>query len=114
MTLANCEGTGERGCKNISWSQSAKYFYGNSLCGGIVINLSKNCLCINTMICFPLNTRFNLFLLLRGEMLKLPVEVKRLDKENGFYNNMGVELLYPPQNYLEFVDSLKISRLYNN
>jgi hypothetical protein len=106
MTLTNCEGTGERGCKNISSSQNAKYFYGNSLCRGIVINLSKNCLCINTMICFPLNTRFVLFLLLKGEMLKLPVEVKRLDKENGFYNIMGVKLLYPPQNYLEFAKCL--------
>jgi hypothetical protein len=109
MILANCEGTGERGCKNISSSQSAKYFYGNSLCEGIVINLSENCLCINTMICFPFNTRFELCLTLKGEMLKLPVEVKRLDKVNGFYNIMGVGLLNSHQNYLEFIKSLNLA-----
>ena len=44
----------------------------------------------------------------KEEIIKVPVRVKRLVKSDDIYNGMGVELLNSPQNYFEFVDSLKM------
>lgn len=88
-----------------------KFFLGNSVYFGTITNFSENGLFVDTKdIYFPLRSRFEIFIPSSGEVLKLPVEVRRLAETGDIHYGMGVELLDPPQNYLEFMDSLRTEK----
>ena len=96
-----------RAYERVSANVEAKFFYGNEICTGEIANLSENGIFISTKLCFPFETRFEIFIPIDGEVLKVPVRVGRIVKTGEFYDGMGVELLEQPRNYLEFVISLK-------
>lgn len=77
---------------------------------GTVMNLSKHGMYIKSeKIDFPFASQFELTITLNSKTLKLPVQVNRVTKANGYYNGIGVKVLNPPAEYLEFVESLKPS-----
>lgn len=96
-----------RAYERISTNIEAKFFYGNAISSGEITNLSESGIFINTKLCFPFESRFEIFIPLDGEVLKILVSVSRIIKTDDFYDGMGVELLERPRNYLEFVRSLK-------
>ncbi len=104
MELGNME---KRTFGRVDTSLPIRYFCGNLFYTGTVTNFSGNGMFIRTRVHFPFSSRFELLLPLKEEILRLPVKVTRIVKTDGFYNGMGVELLNPDQNYLEFVDTLK-------
>jgi hypothetical protein len=57
--------------------------------------------------CFPCNSQIDICIHLKEEVVKVPVKVRRLIKSTDSYEGIGVELMNPPSNYLEFVDRLK-------
>jgi desulfoferrodoxin-like iron-binding protein len=72
---------------------------------GTLINLSRNGMLINTKLCFPLKSQFEILLPAGDEILKVPVKVSRLLKKDTTYDGIGVELLDPSPKYLEFLDN---------
>ena len=73
-----------------------------------VINLSEQGMLIRTAeLNFPLDTQFDIFLHMEDTILEIPVKVRRLAKEGDTYDSLGVELIYPPQAYLEFVTNVR-------
>ncbi len=84
----------------------AEFFYGNELAHGTITNLSEKGMFINTRICFPVNSRFDILIPLKEKVLQLHVIVCNVMKENDFYNGMGIEVLYSRKEYLDFVDSI--------
>jgi Tfp pilus assembly protein PilZ len=92
----------------------ARLFYGNIIYTGIVTNLSKNGMFINTKVQFPVNSEFLVVVLLDKRPLKLPIKVRRTAKKENNDNSMmdngiGIELLDTPQKYLDFVGCCKSS-----
>jgi len=84
-----------------------KYFCGNTMHTGTVENLSENGMFINTMVCFPFESQFEAFIHSNYGVMKVPVRVSRIVKTDDVYNGMGVEIVNPPVNYLEFVKRLR-------
>ena len=85
-----------------------KFFCRDSLSYGIVKNLSENGMYIDTGMCLPLESNFEILIPTSNEeTLNVLVKFKRLVKTAGFYDGIGVELLNPPDNYLEFVARLR-------
>lgn len=76
-------------------------------CSGTINNLSENGMFISTHeMCFPFDSKFELSVPWEEEMICIPVRlVRSVDANNGL-NGIGVELLNPPQSYLNFVDNL--------
>jgi len=75
---------------------------------GTVMNLSKNGMYIKSeKIDFPFAMQFELSISIRSKTLKIPVKVNRVTKTNGYYDGIGVRVLNPPVEYVQFVDSLK-------
>ena len=75
---------------------------------GTIINLSEKSMLISTRnISFPFESQFEIFVPLHKEVLNIPIKVSRLLKTGDIYNGIGVELINPTQEYLEFVDSLR-------
>jgi hypothetical protein len=58
---------------------------------------------IDTELCFPLESKFEVLIKLKNEILTIPVQIARIVKSENKYTGMGVRILnYPPQ-YLEFL-----------
>lgn len=84
-----------------------RYFCGNTMYTGTITNLSENGMFINTMICFPFESQFEVFVRSTNGMLKVPVRVNRIVKTEDVYNGMGVEVINPPVGYLELLRKLR-------
>jgi hypothetical protein len=68
----------KRAYERIPTNINARFFYSRTLYTGVVTNLSKNGMFIKTCMCFPFESKFEILLLLKEEVLKVPVEVVRL------------------------------------
>lgn len=78
----------------------------SSLHYGVVGNISDNGMLVKTGSCFPHNTSVALFIY-RGKILRIHAKVKRVVKKKGFYHAMGLEVIEPSREYVEFVDRLE-------
>lgn len=75
---------------------------------GTVMNLSEKGMYISTIdMRFPFDSKFEMLLPLNEEVLNIHVKVSRITKTKDFYDGIGVELLDPPQNYIEFIKCLR-------
>jgi desulfoferrodoxin-like iron-binding protein len=72
---------------------------------GTLVNFSRSGMLINTKLCFPLKSTFDILLPAGDEILKVPVKVSRLLKKDNIYNGIGVELLDTSRKYLEFLNT---------
>jgi desulfoferrodoxin-like iron-binding protein len=95
----------KRAFERIPSNLHVRLCFENDINSGKLINLSKNGMLINTKVFFPLKTQFEILLPLQEEILKIPVKVSRLSKNDDIYDGIGAELLESPIKYLEFVDS---------
>jgi hypothetical protein len=73
---------------------------------GTITNCSEKGMYISTKVIFPCDPQFEILIPLKKDVLKVFVKITRLEKTGDVYDGMGVELLNPPQNYLDFVNSL--------
>jgi hypothetical protein len=76
---------------------------------GKALNFSENGMFIKTKFCFPFDTKFNILISvpLKEKELRMSAKVVRIIKNDNFYDGMGVELIKPPSNYVDFIKSLK-------
>ncbi len=106
---------GRRCCQRIPERLDVKFFVGNSLCSGIATNLSERGMCINTDMYVPCGANIKLLVVSKEKILNVMVTVKRLKllMTDSFCNTMGVAVLNPHREYLEFVDHLRITNKFN-
>jgi hypothetical protein len=84
-----------------------RFFFDDIMYTGTISNLSGNGMYIKMdMGLYYYKQRFNVQLLLGSGSLDIPVMLSRFVEEEGFYYSMGVELVDPPKQYLDFVASL--------
>jgi hypothetical protein len=86
----------------------AKLFYRGNTYTGTVSNLSENGMFICARISIPVDSMFPIVLMQNGQSFKIDVRVRRAVKTYGHHIDteepgIGVMLLNPPQDYLEFV-----------
>ena len=79
-----------------------RFPWGNTFYSGTVKNLSVEGMFIDTDICFPNESTFDVLIKLKNEILRIPVKIERLVKSGGTCKGMGVKILNLPQKYLEF------------
>ena len=75
---------------------------------GTVTDVSENGMFINTSVCFPPGSPFEILIHSKKEVLKIPFRVSRTAKTGNSYNGMGVELLSMPRGYLELLIRLTL------
>ena len=101
--MEDCEFGRERYCNKISLKVDARFFWAKMLALGDVTGISKNCICINTWFCFPLDSLIELFLPFKRKVLDLSVRVDKFRRKNSIHETMCVEVLNPSKEYLDFV-----------
>jgi len=86
-----------------------RFPFSNTFIPGTVTDLSENGMFINTELCFPLESKFEVRIKLDTEILTIPVQIARVVKANNKYSGMGVRILNSPPGYRKFLSSLVIS-----
>jgi hypothetical protein len=86
----------------------ARLFYGNLIFAGMVTNVSKSGMFVNTRIKFPSNSRLMLALLVDGKVLNIPIRIRRFispdySSARADGSGIGIELLDTPRSYLDFI-----------
>ena len=79
------------------------YSFGNEIHSGTITNMSADGMFISTRTFFPLNAEFQIYMKSREKIIPLQAKVNRLLKTGDKYDGMGVELLNPPQHYLDLL-----------
>ena len=98
-----------RAFERIPVDFKVRYFFGDAAWNGTVTDLSENGMFIDTTIDFPFDSNFELVLPLNDEVMKISAIIKRVVRNKGKYNGMGVELVNPPENYLQLVNDLRLA-----
>jgi len=98
-----------RAFERISVDFKVRYFCGDTAWNGNVTDLSENGMFIDTTIDFPFDSNFELVLPINDEVMKISAVIKRMVKDKGVYKGMGVELVDPPENYLQLVNELRLA-----
>ncbi len=99
----------KRAFERIPVDFKIRYFCGDIACNGTITNLSENGMFIDTTIDFPFDANFELLLPISDMVIKISAIIKRVVKNKGVYQGMGVELVNPPYNYLQFLNELRIA-----
>ena len=95
----------KRSSNRVPSSLKIKLCFDNDINTGTLVNMSGNGMLINTKVCFPLKSQFDILLPSGEEILKIPVKVSRLLKKDNAYDGIGVELLDPTSEYFDFLDN---------
>lgn len=97
----------KRAFERIQKSIFVKFLNGKSEYTGIIMNLSEKGMFISSKVTFPLKPKLEILIPLKEEILKVHGRIKSVGKAGKVYNGVGVELLSPAQNYLDFINSLR-------
>lgn len=84
-----------------------KFFSGVDEYYGTVTNLSEKGMFIKTRVSFPLQPRLKILVPVKSEVMKISAITKSFGNSGQIYDGIGVELVSPPQNYLEYIGSLR-------
>lgn len=79
--------------------------YGKLLFSGTILNLSEKGMFIGTKKRFPRDSISLIMMRLKNKLLKIPIKIKRATKPTGYYDGIGVELLSPPRDYIDFIET---------
>jgi hypothetical protein len=94
-----------RDCKKVLSKIEARYFCCNFLYAAILNEISNSCMCIETDCFIPLNSKVELMIPLKKNVLSVPVRVKGHLRTAHKHDVMSVEILRPSKTYLEFVNT---------
>jgi hypothetical protein len=83
---------------------------GGNTYAGTITNLSEDGIFVSTnSLNIPPDPEFKISIPIAQQTVHLPARLVRTVKTNGHYNGFGVELINPPQQYLDYVDELMYS-----
>ena len=98
-----------RAVERIAANIDARFLCSNVFYSGTVLNLSEKGMFIRTRKYFSSNTGFMVVIRSDDYLLKVMVRVKRIIMGATNDNGMGVEIVRPDADYLEFVNRLKVA-----
>ena len=97
----------KRAVARIPADLKAEFFWSDKAISGHIVDLSENGFLVKTNVCPAIKAKFDLNINLQDDVLKIPVKVRRIIKNDTNYDAIGVEILNPPREYLEYVDALR-------
>lgn len=96
-----------RASKRIPAKVAVRFYCDNNEYIGNVTDLSRDGMFISTdNMCFPFSSEFKVAFPIETEVLNIHVLVRRITKTKDCYDGIGVKILNPPKNYLEYIESI--------
>lgn len=88
-----------------------RFFCGNRVYAGNILDLSEKGMFIRTEMRLPVDSKIEIMILVDRKVVRIPVSVRRtVDKESAgisAYSGMGVELIRPVREYTGFINTMK-------
>jgi hypothetical protein len=103
MSIAGVKFMHKRDSERIPVNLALRFPFSNTFIPGTVANLSEKGMFIDTELCFPLESKFEVLIKLKDGILTLPVQIVRTVKSDNKYTGMGVRILHSPQKYSEYL-----------
>jgi hypothetical protein len=103
MSIAGVKLMHKRDSERIPVNLALRFPFSNTFIPGTVANLSEKGMFIDTELCFPLESKFEVLIKLEDGILTLPVQIVRIVKSDNKYTGMGVRILNSPQKYSEYL-----------
>jgi len=97
----------KRSVERIPLSLEAEFDWSREIRSGSLANISEKGMLLTTGNCPPMRAKFNISLPTDGGLLKVPVRVRRVLKKDNRYTAVGLEVVNPPRQYLDYVYSLR-------
>jgi len=101
----------KRAVERIPANLKADFFWSDKVNSGYILDLSENGFLVKTDLCPAIKAKFDININLQDDILKIPVKVRRIVKNDNNYEAIGVEILNPPREYLEYVETLRWDRI---
>ena len=98
-----------RSFDRVDTSLPVKYVCDDILYSGTIKNISENGMFIKTGNFLPCINWIEIFVPLEEGISKFFARIRRIEKVDESNLSMGIELLDPPDSYIEFVSNLKAS-----
>ena len=98
----------KRAVERIPANLKAEFFWSDKINSGHVVDLSENGFLVKTDSCPAIRSKFDLNINLEDDVLKIPVKVRRIVNTD---DAIGVEIVDPPQQYLDYVNELRWERI---
>jgi hypothetical protein len=96
-----------RSSERIPTNLYVRFFYNKTVHTGIVTNLSSNGMCIETRMHIPLESRLEIYMLVKEAHLKISVKVSWQIRKNDRCCGMGIQLNQQQQHYKSLVESVR-------
>jgi hypothetical protein len=96
-----------RSAVRVPVGEDVKICEGNLFFSGTALNLSEKGMFIGTKKYFRREAISLIVMRLKDRLFKLPAKIKRSTLKTGFYDGIGVELIDPPRDYIEFLNYWK-------
>lgn len=97
----------KRAYKRIPTDIKIRFFSGPKEYYGTVTNLTEKGMFISTKVNFPLQPKLKIVIPWKREVLRVSALTRSFTRSGNNYNGIGVELLEPSREYLEFVNALR-------
>ncbi|MEW6600924.1 MAG: desulfoferrodoxin family protein [Nitrospirota bacterium] len=101
----------KRASERLAANLKADFFWSDKINSACIVDLSENGFLVKTDSCPSMKTKFDLNITLTSGTLKIPVKVRRIVRNNNNCEAVGVEILTPPQEYLEYVESVRWGKI---
>ena len=96
----------KRGIEKKESSINIKYFFGNTVCSCLATAFAANKLLIQTIMCLPVFSRFDIYFLYNEKLEQVTVQVEKVIRENAGHDIMIVDVLNQQKNFKKLVDSI--------
>jgi c-di-GMP-binding flagellar brake protein YcgR len=97
-----------RAFERVPANIKVKFFCCESHYDGTIMNLSQGGMYISTdEMRFPFDSEINIIIPMSSDILKIPVKIMRITKSSDFYDGMGVSVLEPSGQYIDFVNNYR-------
>ena len=98
----------KRACERIPVALKVTVNCGKRVHSATLMNISEKGMFISTeQMYFPLEANMEVNVPFRGEVLRIPVSLRRMELSPDSHDGIGVELQGPSDEYLSFLKSLK-------
>jgi len=108
MSIAGAKLMHKRDSERIPVNLALRFPFSNTFIPGTVANLSEKGMFIDTELCFPIESKFEVLIKLKDEILTLHVQIVRIVKSDNKYTGMGVRILSAPRKYSEYLAGLSL------
>jgi hypothetical protein len=98
----------KRAVERISTSKDLRFFHGCEFHSGTTYNISDSGMFISTTRCFPSPSKLLIFFHRENSLLAISARIKWVRRTNGSCNGIGVEIVNPRRDYLNFLENLKL------